>query len=432
MKKDIHSKLSVKLLSLFSLGLFIISTHSFALPFNVIPKASTQLPTVIAKGQKITAYYTVQNNTLAARANNYVKYLPQNVVQITSEATYPDTCGSLFSLAGKGQPGSSCTLQLSITGPVNSADPDPHHHLFVCFPGGVTCAGTQSPLNVTVTASVLQTAYVTNFNSGMISRCPVLANGSFGVCTAAITALGQPAGISINKDKPYVYIAQPNYGIVLYCHINNDGTLNNCGVTPGASPFFAPGGIVVNPENTMVYVTAQSSMQVFYCPIANDGSLTGCNTTGMFNMPLGIAFNANGTYAYIAESEGSAVSSCPVNGNGSLGNCISNMAPEITLPYAVAINPTNTIAYVVNADNSVAYCTINSNNGSFNGCNLTGNGFNFPTAINLNAEGTYAFITNFNNNTVSSCPINSNGSFGNCAITGNDFFTPNGIALRTA
>ena len=427
MKMDVLQIISTKLFMLCSISLFLISTNSSALPFDITPKIGTQLPTVVKSGKKVTAYYTVTNNTLAARNNNFVKYLPPNVTQITSDGTYPDTCGNVFNLAEKGKPGSSCTLQLSISGAVNSNDPDPHHHLFVCFPGGITCAGTQYSLNVAQDPSPLKTAYITNFNDGSVSRCPIQADGNFGRCTLAGSGLGQPVGISFSKDFNYVYLTLPTLSAVLFCPINNDGTFGICNLAGGA--FIAPSGIVVNPAGNLIYITDVANFSVSYCTITANGAISSCTATGqVFGTPLGITINPPGTYAYIADPSSGIVSSCQIQANGNLINCVANADPAITLPYAVAVNPLNTLAYIVNADNSVVYCTINSN-GSLGTCNATGNDFNLPVGIALNPEGTTAYITNENGNTVSACPIKSDGSFGTCITTGNNFVNPSGIAL---
>ena len=79
---------------------------------------------------------------------NFIRYLPPNVTQIVADNSYPDLCTSSFTLQPKNTPGDSCTLQLLISGVVNANDPNPAHHLFACFPGGKTCAGTLYPLNV--------------------------------------------------------------------------------------------------------------------------------------------------------------------------------------------------------------------------------------------------------------------------------------------
>ncbi len=120
------------------------ATQCIALPFTIVPTPGTTLPTLINPGQTITALYTVTNNTAGVRAHNYVKYLPPNVTQVTQDVAYPDLCGASFDLA----PGASCQLELQISGAVNGLDPNPHHHLFVCLPGGATCAGTPYALHV--------------------------------------------------------------------------------------------------------------------------------------------------------------------------------------------------------------------------------------------------------------------------------------------
>lgn len=144
--------------------LLLLTQMAFALPFAITPKAGTSFPTKVPAGGAVTAYYTVQNNDGVTRSNNFVKYLPPNVAQVVSGATFPDTCGFYFTLQPAGSPGSSCTLQLSITGAVNANDPHPHHHLFVCFPGGITCAGTNYPLNVTVGAGLLASITIAPIN----------------------------------------------------------------------------------------------------------------------------------------------------------------------------------------------------------------------------------------------------------------------------
>ncbi|NNM58696.1 MAG: exo-alpha-sialidase [Legionellales bacterium] len=121
-----------------------------ALPFNIVPKTGTTLPTQLTAGQTVNAFYTVTNNTTSVRANNFVKYLPLNVTQVTSNSNIPDLCGTNFTLQPYQSTDNSCTLELLVSGAVNANDPNPKHHLVVCFPGGTTCAGTAFPLNVNV------------------------------------------------------------------------------------------------------------------------------------------------------------------------------------------------------------------------------------------------------------------------------------------
>ncbi len=130
------------------LNILAFSHPLWCLPFTVSTKTDTTLPSIIYPGMSVNAFYTVANMTAETRKNNFVKYLPPNVQQVTTNTVFSDTCGTIFDLAPKGEQGSSCTLQLNVSGPMNGNDPDPHHHLFVCYPAGKTCAGTLNSLNV--------------------------------------------------------------------------------------------------------------------------------------------------------------------------------------------------------------------------------------------------------------------------------------------
>jgi hypothetical protein len=201
------------LLALLAILSLFFSSASLALPFNIVAKAGTQLPTQVELGASTTAYYTVTNNNDSQRNDNYVKHLPPNVTQVTTGGTYPDTCGQFFNLAANGKSDDSCTLQLTITGPVNDDDV-PDLHLFVCFPGGVTCAGTPEPLNVAqtfpvsiaitpVSASIdsrntQQYTAIGTFADGLtINVTPLLNWSSSNTVVATISSSGLATGVSL-------------------------------------------------------------------------------------------------------------------------------------------------------------------------------------------------------------------------------------------
>lgn len=146
---------------MFSL-LGISSTIGYTTVFSIVPKAGTSLPTHVTIGGSVKALYTVTNTTGSSHAGNYIKYLPTNTTQVTVDGAHPDLCGATFQLASK----ASCTLELSVIGPVNANDPNPRHHLFACLGGCVTCcAGTNFPLNVT-SENPIYTALVDAGSSG--------------------------------------------------------------------------------------------------------------------------------------------------------------------------------------------------------------------------------------------------------------------------
>lgn len=163
MNKDISSfSLACMLLGFAPLG--------YSLPFTIVPLGT--LPTTVSAGASVSAKYTVTNNTGTTRINNYVKYLPPNVTQVT---TGTGVCGPTFTLAPLGQAGDSCTLSLIVSGAVNASDPDPRQHLFVCFPGGVACAGTNSPLNVSLISTLVPQIVGGSYTDGSV-YFPMLAS----------------------------------------------------------------------------------------------------------------------------------------------------------------------------------------------------------------------------------------------------------------
>ena len=427
MNSDVSRLIKNIFYALFMISLFFISTTSQALPFIITPKTGTQLPVTVNQGQKVSAYYTVSNNTVAPRNNNYVKYLPLNTSQVVSGGTYGDTCGAVFNLAGKGQPGDSCTLQLTISGPVNSLDSDPHHHLFACFPGGVTCAGTLFPLNVSQGPARVSNAYISNFYNNTLSVCPIQNNAQFATCNTANGTFSAPVGVAINSQGSFIYVANAGNNSLSYCSINNTGDLENCST---AIPSFSnPSGIAINPLNTYIYVIENGSNQLVYCLLDSNGGISTCTTVNIGpDQPFGVAINRNGTYIYITYPSVPAVTSCTLHTDGSFDNCFTNALPTSGIAVSLTINPANTIAYVVNSTD-ISYCTILPN-GTLSNCNtINDSSFLYSNAIALNAAGTYAYITNLLNDLVSLCQIKPDGSFDVCSTIGNGLMGPDGIAV---
>ena len=429
MYKDRTKIVSNSLLSLFAVGLLITSTLSFALPFNIVPKTGTQLPTSFKNGQTVTAYYTVSNNTLSSRSGNHVKYLPVNVTQVTSNGTFPDTCGTVFNLNAKGQVGSSCTLQLRISGVVNKDDPDPQHHLFVCFPGGKSCAGTQYQLNV----SQDLTAYITEFNNKDITKCSIQSNGSFSSCSKAGDIVNPPSGLAFIPNSPVVWFPENGYNFITSCNVKNDGNLDVCDDILNIS---LPYAVAFHPSGKYAYIANSTSSIITYCTLSNTNTPESCQQTGSgFSNPISIAINPTGTYAYIVDNVypgfGGAISSCQISSNGSLTNCIINVNAFFNAPTSLAFNPANPLMVYVtsSAANSILTCSISASNGTILSCSQINTPIQNPYAIAVNTTGTFAYVTSFIGNSVYYCSIAPNGAFGSCTLTGSGFSSPNGIAL---
>jgi 6-phosphogluconolactonase (cycloisomerase 2 family) len=476
------------LLSLLCILSLIATTMSYAIPFNIVPTVGTTLPTTVVAGSSVPAFYTVTNMTQSSRSNNYIKYLPPNVTQTTGAGLVAgngiNLCGTSFNLAAAGQAGSSCTLILTISGAVNGSDPDPQHHLFVCFPGGKACAGTNYPLNVSQSASSklpgslaispfayssvvigrTSTAAITLTGSSGIANVPVtIVSNNPGVVTVSpssctlsttsnsctVTLTGVSAGtatfsatapgystltsgvLTVNAGFAYVTSATPAQ--ISYCNLNSTtGAFLTCNTSTGGATFNQPQGIALNPTNTGFYMLDQgiTTNSLYYCSINNDGSVGTCQTTGGSGFTAGrfVKVNPTGTFAYI--NNGTSVFYCPINGDGSVGTC--NTTGAFVGTSDIAFNPAGTISYVTTGGSTTYYCSVNVN-GSFSSCATTGAGFTLTEGVAVNPAGTYAYIADRGIPAAWACSINqTTGAFTLCAATGTGTNSPDhafGIAV---
>jgi DNA-binding beta-propeller fold protein YncE len=434
----------------------IANSESYALPFAITPTVGTSLPTGVISGQTATALYTVTNNTGSVRAGNFVKYLPPNVNQVATDPSQTDLCGSTFTLNPKGASGSSCTLELLISGSVNANDPDPHHHLFVCFPGGITCAGTPNPLNITATTPTAFTqAYVGNFGTNTVSLCSINTNtGTLNVCqdSGAGAIFDFPAGISLNQMGTLAYVA--NFGgsvgtTVSQCSINaSSGQLSECvnADGDGSAIFAGPLGVTLDLLGTHAYVGNLGDNTVSVCTVnASSGKLEACFVTGGPFMGPVMAFDASGTRAYVSNTADGSISLCNINtSTGALSGCANadgDGSAVFNGPAFMSITASGTRLYV--SDNgggggtSVSFCSINLITGKLFACQDSGVGpvFNGPVGVVLNAATTQMYVPNNAGTTVSLCSINaSTGQLISCSNSDGDgsavFSSPSGVALK--
>jgi|SRR5579862_1344994 len=265
-------------------GLFLLATASvsYALPFSIVPKYALAIGVPV--NNTVFAYYTVTNNTMTTRNNNYIKYLPPNVTQITTGGSYPDTCGTSINLASH----ASCTLQLSINNAINGSDPEIKNHLLVCFPGGKTCAGTTSPLNVTqLTWSPINVAYeIVNIGAlGTNWTAPVLTyknGGSNSITGSAWDNYTPPSPYIKNTTRnlqfnEQIFIASPGDPAGLTSFITTSDGYTWAGLStavnamypydpsqytyPSNTSPFAAGNLVTTPPAGVLKVTANYKAQ---------------------------------------------------------------------------------------------------------------------------------------------------------------------------
>jgi hypothetical protein len=399
------------LLALLAVVSLFFSSAALALPFDVVTKAGTILPTQVQLGSTTTAYYTVTNNTVAQRNNNYVKHLPPNVAQVTSGGTYPNTCGATFNLAGVNKPGDSCTLQLTISGPANENDP-PDMHLFVCFPGGKTCAGTPDPINIIQTFPVSifitpVTARVDSLNTQQYTAIGTFADGNTINLTPLLNWISSNTAVATITNKG---LATGTLGAggtaIITANINgvtsNKATLTVAGVlTLKATPS-------VNTEVGAVYSqtnTAHGGFTPYTFSVVAGTLPVGTTLNAATGTVSGTPITA-GTYNYtiqVADPDGkTATASTSVNIAASV---TLTATPSPDTEVGIAYTQINTVAggvapytYSVSAGTVPAGTTLNTTNGTVSGTPTTAGGFNYTIKV-TDADGAIATATSAGNMT---------------------------------
>jgi len=240
-------KLLKRFLGFAALGIFF-SSSAYATALSIVPPNGSSLPSVITNGQTLAVTYTVINNTNRVRNNNFIKYLPPNVT-VDSTPILGSCGGSTFTLQPNGIPGDRCDLHLFVNGPVDGNDADPHHHLFVCFPGGKTCSGTAFGLNVANGSSRARYIAVGDDNT-----CLAPGDGT-NIYTFIATVTGQQTPLFDLSDPSFNNISLP--GFVFLDNLNHLW-ISNAGINKLSEYAYPANGSPV-PLRTITDTLATSS-----------------------------------------------------------------------------------------------------------------------------------------------------------------------------
>ena len=414
----------------------LAAQNAFAANFNITPYGT--LPTSVISGQTVPAYFTVTNMTNTERNGNVVQGLPATVTQNT---TAPN-CGNPINL---GPYPANCQLQLDITGAVSSS-------FAICK--GNSCTTATTPLNVSVSSGpqAPRFAYVTQNEDSThpsVIVCPVDSSTGFLEGASCVSAGGglsniSPQGIQISNDGSTAYITSDGTSFVYQCSINSTtGQFEgNCSqITPSNYSSNTGGFVALNSDNTLAYLPASNNF-VTTCDVINNQiqPLT-CVDTGTtlypaVYSPIGIAINSTNSVAFIGNGDGSGqVATCDVSGSSFTSCTAKTGGGAITFTEytsaGVALNNNGNTVYITNyASNSVYGCDATSpvTATTFNTCvlehTITG-----AWGITLNAANTMAYVTDYDSN-VYACSINQSGMFTSCpATTGFTFDQPVDIAF---
>jgi hypothetical protein len=409
-----------------------LTTELYALPFTI---TATSLPTSYPG----TAAYTIMQNTSHA-TNNIIKWLPPHT-SISSSSTCTTSLNTGFTL----NKGSTCTLDLSVTGAVNSGDPDPTHHLMLCLSDGIKCAGPNpaNSINVSTNNSNNQKyVFASGSEESSFYSCPV--NSVTGVvpnvssCQKASVSLGydELVGAAYDATHQIVYFGDYSSGAIYSCSISN-GALVNCQSHISGLGASAVGQMALSADKSTLYVANTATPTVAYCPISSPGVVGTCQTAyalpGGQIMHGGLAIGAVGgtTYGYYTLSSGGAggatVYVCTVNTSTHLwSGCQVATSDSFLLPQIV-LNANSTYAYV-GSDGDLFQCAVNSSNGTLSSCTeevstLSGS----IVAMAINASNSYLYASS-NSDVIYNCPIAADGSVSNCLSSGVGSF-PDSIGM---
>ena len=246
-----------------------------------------------------------------------------------------------------------------------------------------------------------------------------------------------------------------NYS-VLVCSFATDGvTMSACQNTnldAATYPSFSyPQGITFNNDGSRAYVTTYTSSALgpvaWECVVnSSDGTFSSCSSyvitspSSYFQAYGMVALNNTNTTAYIVDYYGADVLLCPLNNSGAFSSsvCTSSGVTSLSNPIGIALDSAGTTAYIGGSGSGVSVCTVSV--GAFTTCiNKTGDGtisFNNVYDVALNRAGTLIYITEPYSNNVYACSTSPNFSstFSSCFnVSGsNSFNTPYGIVLNRA
>ncbi len=453
--------------SLVLLLLCFMSAFAYALPFNIEPKAGQPFPTTVQPGQTVTAYYTVTNNTISQRNDNFVKSLPQNVTQVVSGGTFSDTCGKTFNLTQKGLPNDSCTLQLTISGPVKSND---QNRLLVCFPGGVTCAGTTTPLNVVQTpivglSSIVVTPFLNNIDinaTTQMTAVGVYSDASTQDLSSTVAWLSSNTAVAtISNTGIATGISHGNTTITATFNgltsnsaiLGVDNPVFSIAITPSDPTQLIPGGttqytaVATFFDHSTGDITSSATWNSSNTAvatinnIAHPGQATGIAsgttniTATLDNVTSNSAVLNVNNLLYTTIPEGLAVSPLDANGVPLSQNTVTLTEPI----QSMVVNTAKTYLYGIFESGSIAgvQYAIDPNDGSLTlhngGFEIVGLSNEFVSAA-INPTDTFYYIADRNNGLVYYCPISSlNGSVSACQTTGSNFGSgPTSITINPA
>ena len=189
------------------------------------------------------------------------------------------------------------------------------------------------PVAIAVLNNIL---YVTNVSNSSplsyVSQCTLVA-GSITSCSTPTPSGGwntrNPRGIAIVNNV--AYITNYDTSVVTQCNLDGAGSISSCAIpTPsGGWNLINPAGIAI--ANNIAYIINRIGT-ITQCTIDGSGSITSCVVPStpaggwQLNTALGIAIVNN--IAYISNYNTNVVTQCTIDGAGSITSCTIPATPS--------------------------------------------------------------------------------------------------------
>ena len=301
--------------------------------------------------------------------------------------------------------------------------------------GAVNSGGTQ-PFAIAIDGS-RNDMYVTNIQSNNIQQFTIAANGSLTAGTLYNTNLANPAFMSFDKNRNFLYVANlaggpGGTGYIAQYSVGGGGALTYLGLV--ATGFSVPFDLAIDPSNRWLYVLGANSGTVAQYSVASNGLLTyvasivipGGGSSAVY-IPEIIAIDPAGTHAYVSAQYANA--NTP---SGHLGEVMEYSIDQTTgaltlvnsldtgvYSRSVVLDPTATHVYVANVYSGTISVF------SVTGAGLqplttvtTGSGVNSqPVQLNLDPTGQYVYASLKGDNTVAQYSINADGTLHLIGVT---------------
>lgn len=213
---------SFHLVKLYIAMVLLFVQKTFAANFSIVPYGA--LPTTVAQGQTVQAYFTITNNSHGARNGYSVVGLPKTVTQ-NSTADY---CTNPINLAANP---ASCILRLDITGAVHSG-------FSVC--NGSNCTTASVPINVTSvsTPQRAKSIIVGDITTNHVLSFPATGNGNIAPTTdlgGNNTDISVPYGLYFDPSTSQLWVSNSTSNSISQFNFPVSGNITPSVVIEGAS-----------------------------------------------------------------------------------------------------------------------------------------------------------------------------------------------------